>query len=143
VALVYPFKKHNYEVRVDGKAVGGFSEVNVPDITIEPIKYREGNFAVNTAVKQPGLVKYGNVTLKWGVTTDRTLYTWVKEVEGGTITCKTVTISLLDDLQNELAKWTVLSAYPTKYTAPDMNATTNEIAVEQVELTHQGLTRDK
>ncbi|MDR1753574.1 MAG: phage tail protein [Eubacterium sp.] len=143
MAMVYPFKKYNYEVLVDGAAVGGFSEVSAPDITIEPIEYREGNFAVNTAGKQPGLVKYGNVTLKWGITTDQTLYNWVKEVEGGVINRKTVTISLMDDLQQEVAKWTMISAWPTKYTAPDMNATSNEVAVEQVEFVHEGLTRDK
>jgi phage tail-like protein len=143
MAMAYPFKKYNYEVRVDGKAVGSFSEVSLPDMTTEPIEYREGNFAVNTAVKQPGLVKYGNVTLKWGITADQTLYTWVKEVEGGTINRKTVTISLQDDLHNEVAKWTMLTAWLTKYTAPDMNATANEVAVEQVEFVHEGITRDK
>ena len=68
MAMVYPFKKYNYDVTIDGKAVGGFSEVSAPDISSDPIEYREGNFAVNTVGKQPGLVKYGNITLKWGMT---------------------------------------------------------------------------
>ena len=55
MAMVYPFKKYNYDVTIDGKAVGGFSEVSAPDISSDPIEYREGNFAVNTVGKQPGL----------------------------------------------------------------------------------------
>ena len=62
---------------------------------------------------------------------------------GGTINRKTVVISLHDDKQAEIAKWTVISAWPTKYTAPDFNATSNEVAVETLELAHEGVTRDK
>ncbi len=143
MAMVYPFKKYNYDVTIDGKAVGGFSEVSAPDISSDPIEYREGNFAVNTVAKQPGLIKYGNITLKWGMTGSMELYNWMKEVEQGTINRKTVVISLHDDKQAEIAKWTVISAWPTKYTAPDFNATSNEVAVETLELAHEGVTRDK
>ena len=143
MAMVYPFKKYNYEVTIDGKKVGGFSEVSAPDISSDPIEYREGSFAVNTVRKQPGLVKYGNITLKWGLTDSMELYNWMKEVEGGTINRKTVVISLLDDTHAEVAKWTAISAWPTKYTAPDFNATSNEVAVETLELAHEGVTRDK
>lgn len=143
MAMVYPFKKYNYTVMIDGKEVGGFSEVSAPDISSDPIEYREGNFAVNTVGKQPGLIKYSNVTLKWGMTTSKDLYNWMKEVEGGTINRKTVVISLKDDTQKkELAKWTIISAWPTKYTAPDFNATSNEVAIESLELANEGVTRD-
>lgn len=135
--------KYNYEVTIDGKTVGCFSEISAPDISSAPIEYREGNFAVNTVGKQPGLVKYGNVTLKWGLTDSRDLYNWMKEVEGGTINRKTVVISLLDDAHAEVARWTVISAWPAKYTAPDFNATDNEVAVETLELAHEGVMRDK
>ncbi len=143
MAMVYPFKKYNYEVTIDGKVAGGFSEVSAFDISTDPIEYREGNFPVNTAGKQPGLMKYGNITLKWGMTASMELYNWMKEVEGGTIKRKTVVISLHDDLQKEIAKWTVISAWPAKYTVPDFNATGNEVAIETLELAHEGVTRDK
>lgn len=141
-AVVYPYKKYNYDVTIDGKSVGGFCEVSAPDISSDPIEYREGNFSANTVGKQPGLIKYGNITLKWGMTTSMDLYKWMKEVEGGTINRKTVVISLHDDKQKEIAKWTVISAWPAKYTAPDFNATSNEVAVETLELAHEGVTRD-
>lgn len=143
MAAVYPFKKYNYDVQIDGKSVGGFSEVSAPDITIEPIEYREGNFSVNTAGKQPGLVKYSNITLKWGMTTSMDLYNWTKEVENGKVARKTVVISLLDDEHKEIAKWTIIEAWPTKYQGPDFNATSNEVAIESLELVNEGITRDK
>ena len=68
MAMVYPYKKYNYDVTIDGQSVGGFSEVSAPDISSDPIEYREGNFSVNTVGKQPGLIKYENITLKWGMT---------------------------------------------------------------------------
>ena len=138
MAMVYPFKKYNYDVTIDGKAVGGFSEVSAPDVSSDPIEYREGNFAVNTVGKQPGLVKYGNVTLKWGMTDSMELYNWMKEVEGGTVNRKTVVISLRDDKQAEIAKWTIISAWPTKRSEEH-----NEVAIETLELAHEGVTRDK
>lgn len=143
MAMVYPFKKYNYDVTIDGQSVGGFSEVSAPDISSDPIEYREGNFAVNTVGKQPGLIKYGNITLKWGMTDSMTLVNWMHEVANGTINRKTVVISLQDDLHQEIAKWTVISAWPTKYTAPDFNASNNETAIETLELAHEGVTRDK
>ncbi len=143
MAMVYPYKKYNYDVSIDGASVGGFSEVSAPDISSDPIEYREGNFAVNTVGKQPGLIKYENITLKWGMTDSMELYNWMKEVEGGTINRKTVVISLQDDTHKEIAKWTVISAWPTKYTATDFNATSNEVAVETLVLAHEGVTRDK
>lgn len=143
MAIVYPFKKYNYDVTIDGASVGGFSEISAPDISADPIEYREGNFSVNTVGKQPGLVKYGNITLKWGMTSSMDLYKWMKEVEGGTVNRKTVVISLLDDMHKEIAKWTVNSAWPTKYTAPDFNATGNEVAIEALELAHEGIVRNK
>lgn len=143
MAMVYPFKKYNYEVSIEGISVGGFSEVSAPDISSDPIEYREGNFSVNTVGKQPGLIKYENITLKWGMTESTELYNWMKEVEEGTINRKTVVISLHDDTHAEIAKWTVISAWPTKYTATDFNATSNEVAVETLVLAHEGVTRDK
>ena len=100
MAYVYPYKKHNYIVLIDSKEVGGFSEVNAGDITIDPIEYREGIHPVNTVLKQPGLVKYGNVTLKWGLATATELMTWLQSTVDGTCERKTITIQLCDDLHN-------------------------------------------
>ncbi len=142
MTMTYPFRRYNYRVAIDGKVVGGFSEISAPDISVGPIEYREGKFPGNTVGKQPGLVKYGNLTLKWGVTESMELYNWIKEIEGGTVNRKNVVISLHDGNYQELAKWTIISAWPTKYTASDFNPSNNEVAIESLELAHEGITRE-
>lgn len=105
--IIYPFKKYNYKVTIDGTEAAGFSEVSAPDITVDPIEYREGNMAGKTPGKQPGILKYSNV----------------------------------DDEGKDSASWQLEKAWPTKYTAPDFNATSNEVAIESLELVCEGITR--
>ena len=140
--IIYPFKKYNYKVLL-GNEEAGFSEVSSPDISSDPIEYREGNMAGRTTGKQPGILKYSNVTLKHGTTSSLVFVDWMKEIQNGSATRKTVVISLLDDTMAEVASWQLEKAWPTKYTAPDFNATSNEIAIETLELVTEGVTRTK
>ena len=73
MATGYPFKKYNFNVLIDGKAVGYFSEVSAPEMADEPIEYRAGDHQAGTPVKMPGLKKYGNATLRWGTSVSRYL----------------------------------------------------------------------
>jgi len=77
-----PYKNFRYLVEIDGIAQGGFSEVTIPDSTQAVIEYREGDEPI-TVRKQPGLIKYADVTLKWGITDSLDLYKWRKLVEDG------------------------------------------------------------
>ena len=128
--IIYPYKKYNYKVLLDNTEEAGFSEVSAPDITSDPVEYREGNMAGRTPGKQPGLMKYSNVTLKRGTTESQVFVAWMKEIQDGKATRKTVVITLMDDEMNEVASWQLEKAWPTKYTAPDFNATSNEVAIE-------------
>ncbi len=141
--IIYPYKKFNYKVLIDNSEEAGFSEVSAPDISSEPVEYREGNMAGITPGKQPGILKYSNVTLKRGVTDSQVFVDWMKTVQEGKVTRKTVVITLLDDSMAEVASWQLEKAWPTKYTAPDVNATSNEVAIESLELVCEGLTRIK
>lgn len=141
--IIYPYKKYNYKVLIDQKEEAGFSEVSAPDITADPIEYREGNMAGKTPGKQPGLLKYSNVTLKRGTTDSQVFWNWIKDIQSGKAARKTVVITLMDDEMNEAASWQLEQAWPTKYTAPDFNATGNEIAIESLELVTEGITRTK
>ena len=137
------FEKYSYDITVDGKLMGNFLEATVSDVISDTIEYREGDFAVNTEGKQAGLIKYGNINLKRGVVSSMELYHWMKEVEQGTIKRGMVSITLHDGLQNEIAKWTAMSAWPTRYDAPDMELTENGMEAEMIELAHEGVTRDR
>ena len=99
--------------------------------------------AGKTPGKQPGILKYSNVTLKRGATDSQVFWDWIKEIQSGKATRKTVVITLMDDEMKEVASWQLEKAWPTKYTAPDFNATSNEIAIESLELVTEGITRTK
>lgn len=92
-------------------------------------------------MKVPGLKKYGNITLKQGMTDSKVLYDWLEPGITGELERKTVTITLLDADESPAASWQAINAWPTKYTVPDFNATASEIAVETLEITHEGITR--
>lgn len=142
--IIYPYKKYNYKVVIDGKEEAGFSEVSAPDISSDPVEYREGNMKGMTAIKQPGIIKYSNVTLKNGVTKSQVFMDWMKTVLSGQVKRKTVVITMLDDdASTEVASWQLEKTWPTKYTAPDLNATSNEVAIESLELVTEGVTRTK
>lgn len=136
----YPYGKFRYTVEIDGIEAGGFSEVSGFDASIDVIEYREGDM-VQTPMKFPGLKKYGNITLKKGVTDSTVLYTWVMAGVEGEVERKTITITLLDATGAATASWQVINAWPVKYTAPDFNATASEAAIETLEIAHEGMTR--
>ncbi len=139
--IIYPYKKFNYKVLIDNSEEAGFSEVSAPDISSDPVEYREGNMAGMTPGKQPGILKYSNVTLKRGTTDSKVFVDWMKTVQEGKVERKTVVITLLDDTMAEVASWQLEKAWPTKYTAPDANATSNEVAIESLELVCEEINR--
>lgn len=135
-----PYRNFRYLVEIDGIAQAGFSEATIPDSAQDPIEYREGN-EPPTARKLPGLIKYGNVTLKWGITDSMDLYNWRKLVEDGKDARRNMAIVLLDEEGNPAARWEFNEAWPSKYDAPDLSAKGTDIAVETLEIVHEGLKR--
>jgi phage tail-like protein len=93
--------------------------------------------------KVPGLVKYGNVTLKWGITDSMDLYKWRKSIEDGKTSSnrKNMAIVLMDEEGKEKSRWNFSNAWPTKYDPADLNATANEIAIETLEIAHEKMER--
>ena len=136
----YPHGKFNYKVEIDGLEAGGFSEVTGFDASIDVIEYREGDMT-QTPLKIPGLKKYGNITLKQGLVDSMVLYEWMTAGLEGDVERKTLTITLLDIAGSPAASWQIINAWPGKYTAPDFNATSSEVAIESLEIAHEGMTR--
>ena len=136
----YRHGKLNYKVEIDGLEAGGFSEVTGFDASIDVIEYREGDMT-QTPLKIPGLKKYGNITLKQGLVDSMVLYEWMTAGLEGDVERKTLTITLLDIAGSPAASWQIINAWPVKYTAPDFNATSSEVAIESLEIAHEGMTR--
>ena len=137
----YPYGKFRYKVEIDGITAGGFSEVTGFDASIDVMEYREGDM-VQTPMKIPGLKKYGNITLKKGLADSMALYEWLDKGITGEVERKTITITLLDATESAVASWRVINAWPVKYPGPDFNATSSEVAVETLEVAHEGMTRE-
>jgi len=134
-----PYLNFNFLVDIGLGDELGFSEVEVPSGEIEVIEYREGGDRVNSARKLPGLTKYPNVTLKRGITGRTDLFEWWKSVLDGQVQRRNVTITLLDEQRQAVLRWHLRDAFPVKIEGPSLNASGNEVAIETLELAHEGL----
>lgn len=135
-----PYGNYNFLVEIDGITRAAFHEVSGFDSTIDVIEYREGG--ENTTLhKLPGMTKYNNIVLKWGLTDDIELYNWHRSAIGGRLERKNGSIVLLDRSGQEKARWNFFRAWPSKYDGPDFNAEGNDVAIETLELAHEGVVR--
>lgn len=135
----YPLPKFHFLVQWGGTRIG-FSEVTGLDIQLEPIEYREGSSPQFSKIKMPGLQKFSNITLKRGtISDDKEFYTWIKTVKMNTIERRDLTISLLNENREPVISWKVINAFPIKVQASDLKADGNEVAIETIELAHEGL----
>jgi phage tail-like protein len=135
-----PYRSYNFLVEIDGITRAGFQECSGLDSTQEPIEYREGNEGL-TVRKLPGLNTFSNIVLKWGIADDTELWEWRQQVTEGKIQHKNGSIVLLDDVGEEKARWNFREGWPTKWTGATFNATGTEVAVETLEIAHEGVAR--
>ncbi|WP_229258397.1 phage tail protein [Duganella rivi] len=132
--------KFYFRVKWDSNEMS-FQEVSGLDIQSEEIKYRHGNSPVFSVIKMPGLKKYGNITMKKGVFKgDNKFWDWLNQIKMNTIKRVPVTISLLDEEGNDTMVWTLTNAWPTKISSTDLKSEGNEVAIESIEIVHEGLT---
>ena len=137
-----PFRNFKFRVEIDGVAEAAFSEVAIGDTSTEAIDYREGT-EPNHVRKLTGLTKYGNITLKRGVTDSQLIYQWHKDIVDGKIgeKRKTITIVVIDEAGKDKARFVVSECWPTKYDPSDLNAKGNEVIIELLELANEGIER--
>ncbi len=137
---IWPIPKFHFEVKWDSNVMS-FQEVSGLDVEAQPIEYRAGDSPVFSTVKMPGIKKYSNITMKKGVfKSDNKFWDWFNQVKMNTIKRIPVTISLLDESGSPTMVWTLTNAFPTKITGTDMKSDGNEVAVETIEIAHEGLT---
>ncbi len=138
-----PYAAFNYLLEIQGVTQAGFSEVTGLNVENTPIEYRRGSDKNNHVTKQPGLMKYGNITLKRGVTQSFDLIDWLKKVENGVIERANVSITLQDENHQEVLKWNLFEAWPCKWTGPDLKASADEMAIETLEICIERLETQK
>lgn len=135
-----PYGNFRFSVEIDGIVRAAFQECTGFDSTVEIKEYREGG--ENTTVRKlPGLTKYSNIQLKWGMVDDTDLYEWHRDVIRGDFERKNGSIVLFDRKGDEVARWNFVRAWPTKYDGLDLNAVANDAAIELIELAIEGIER--
>jgi phage tail-like protein len=133
-----PYSAFNFLVEIDGVTVAGFSECSGLSNETDGIEYREGKEDI-TVRKLPGLVKYSNITLKRGFTQSKELWQWRKQVLDGKTQRRSGTVTLLDEARKPALRWNFREGWPRKLDGPTLNAKTNEVAIETLEIIHEGL----
>ncbi|MBY0483915.1 phage tail protein [Nitrosomonas sp.] len=137
---VWPMPKFYFQVKWDSQVMS-FQEVSGLDIQSEEIKYRHGDSPEFSVIKMPGMKKVGNITMKKGIFKgDNKFWDWFKQIKMNTIKRLPVTISLLDEGGKATMVWTLTNAWPTKITGTDLKSEGNEVAIESMEIVHEGIT---
>ncbi len=152
MGMAYPLTKMNFRVSVSSvEGAAAFNQVTGLDATVDVIEFRQGNAASLAPVKIPGLVKHGNVTLRFGYTLDSAFKTWIKECVSerrGPISRQQVQIELIDinvgspqqvttAIGNATRVWLLTNAWVTHYTGPELDASNSDVAIESVEIAYE------
>ncbi len=136
----YPLPKFHFQVDWEGTRIG-FTEVTGLDAETEVIEYRDGASPEFSKQKMPGMQKYSNLTFKRGTfASDNEFFGWWKTTR--TLSKpqrRNITISLLNEAHEPVMVWKVHSAFPTKVQATDLKAEGNEVAIETMEVAHEGI----
>ncbi len=135
-----PYRSFNFQLEIDNIPTGAFSECSGLTTEVDAVDYREGTDLQPNVRKLSGLVKFNNIVLKRGVTQDKSLWNWYNNIFAGIPDRRNVTIILLDEAHQPVIRWHVENAWVKKLDAPSFKASGNEIAIESVELVHEGLT---
>jgi phage tail-like protein len=137
-----PFAGYNFRVEIDGITRAGFKSCSGLEISQQAGTYREGTDKSLIMRKIPGLVSTADITLSRGVTNDSELWKWRKTVANGVVDRRNMSIILIDDTGKDVIRWNLRNCWPLKWTGPSLDATADQLAIETLEIAHEGLEVD-
>ncbi len=135
-----PYRGYNFLIEIDGLPRGAFSEVSGLAAEFTAVEYREGTDKQPNMRELPALVKFSNLVFKRGYTDDKTLWQWYVNIFNGQSDRRNVTIVLLNERREQVLRWNAENAWIRKIEGPALKASGNEVAMESMELVHEGLT---
>ncbi|MCC6626341.1 MAG: phage tail protein [Chloroflexi bacterium] len=141
-----PLTGYHFVLEIDGITQAFFRECSGLTSESQVIEYKEANKEGKTIIKKiPGVLKWGDITLKRGITDVMELWDWRKMIEDGKVekARKNGSVVLFKQDNAEVARWSFTDGWPTKISGPSLNANNNDIAVEEVVIAHEGLKRTK
>jgi phage tail-like protein len=137
---IYPMPRFFFRVTWEGAEIA-FSEVTGLNVETDLIEYRHGNNKEFHKVKMPGMQKFSNITMKRGVFKNRNdFFDWWNTVSLNTISRRTIVVTLQDEQDKPVVTWNIKNAWPIKVTSPDLKSDASEVAVESIEVVHEGIT---
>lgn len=135
----YPLPAYHFAVEWGG-ARTGFSEVSGLNIMVDVTELRDGSDPNKAARKMPGLHHFGNVVFKREIIKgDNDFFKWMSTINLNTVERRDVTITLLDESHQPVITWRIKNAFPVKLTGPVLVANANCVAMEELELAHEGI----
>jgi phage tail-like protein len=139
-----PLVSFSFYVDIQGTVVGTFRECSGMGSETELIEAKETEKGKLRYMKIPGALKWENISLKRGITDSMDIWKWRKQVEQGDIAGarKNGSVIMYDQTNAEVARWNFVNGWPRKVSGPTFNAQANEIGVEELEIVHEGITRD-
>jgi phage tail-like protein len=132
---VDPYRGFNFRVEIDNAQVAGFREASGLSFTTDSVDYREGTDVPLHVRKLTGLRKYANISLKRGITQDKALWDWYKNVVNGVEDRRGGAIILQDEQHQPVLRWNFENGWISKWEGPAVNATGNDVALETIEIT--------
>ena len=135
-----PYRAYNFVLEIDGVPKGAFSEVGGLTAEGDSVDYREGTDVQPSVRKLIGLRKFSNITLKRGYTADKSLWQWYVNIFNGVTDRRNVTIVLMNERREPVLRWNAENAWINKIEGPALKASSNDVAMESLELVHEGLT---
>jgi phage tail-like protein len=139
-----PFGNFRFKLELGDIEVAGFAECTGLNIETKVMEYKEGGNNATT-LKFPEPSTFGNITLKRGVTNSNELIEWQLDVVSGTFSKNSrsnnpsIAIVLMNEKGEDVRRWNLIRAFPTKWVGPDLKASASEVAIETLELTHEGI----
>jgi phage tail-like protein len=134
------YRGYNFILDLGEGPAGYFTEVSGLNIEVEAIDYREGGSGPAVR-KLAGRVRYGDVTLKWGMTRDRALWDWLMQSVSGNVERRHISIILVDPNGGEQTRWNLTNAWPTSWRGAELDALSNDAALETLSFAIEGVER--
>jgi len=129
-----PYRGYNFRIELDNTSVASFRECSGLTLSTDPVDYREGTDVPLSVRKLTGLRKYTNITLKRGYTQNEDLWKWYKNIVNGASDRRNGAVVLQDEQHNDVLRWNFVNAWICKWEGPTMNATSNDVAIESLEI---------
>lgn len=132
-----PYLGFRFRVELNGLIAAGFSEVSGLEIRMDPEEYEEGGVNDRTH-RLPTRYTQPNLVFQRGLTDSREMWEWMTDAINGTVTRRSGRVLLLDTEGKESWDWAFTNAYPVRWAGPDLQADQGAVAIETLELAHEG-----